>query len=141
MPTLELVTLRGMKFSGEVHEVIIPTPDGFIAVFPDHMPLVSMTIPGVISVRRNKEDSDSRMDHFATDGGVVEITHNRIRVLVDEAHAPHEISEKETEEALERAKTLARDAKDQISLDKAHRLMDTHAVRLRLATLKRRKKH
>ncbi len=142
MPTLELVTLRGVKFSEEVHEVILPTPDGLIAIFPDHMPLVSLAVPGVISIRRSKEDTDSRMEHFAINGGVVEVTpHKRVRVLVDEASAPHEISEKEAEEALKRAKELAKDAKDQISLDKAHQLISTQTVRLKVAGIKRRQKH
>jgi len=141
MPTLELVTLRGIKYSGEVHEVILPTPDGLIAIFPDHMPLVSMVTPGVITVRRNKNDSDAKMEQFATGGGVVEIAGHRIRVLVDEAQAPHEISVKEAEEALERAKSLAKDAKDQTSLDKAHQLISTHQFRLKVAGIKRRQRH
>lgn len=141
MPTLELVTVNGIKFSDEVHEIILPTPEGQIAVFPDHMPLVTLATPGVISVRRNKEDPDDRMDHFATNGGIVEIAGHRIRVLVDEADAPHEISEKEAEEALKRAKQLETDAKDQVSLEHAKRLVDTHVIRLKVAGIKRRQKH
>ena len=141
MPTLELVTLNGIKFNDEVHEVILPTPDGLIAIFPDHMPLVSMTVPGVISVRRTKEDPDSKMEHFATNGGVAEISKHRVRVLVDEAVAPHEISVKEAEEALRKAKALAKDAKDQVSLDKAHTLISTYTTRLKVAGVKRRQKH
>lgn len=141
MPTLELVTLRGIKYSDEVHEVILPTPDGLIAIFPDHMPLVSIVTPGIITVRRNKNDSDSKMEQFATGGGAVEISGHRVRVLVDEAHAPHEISVKEAEDALKLAKSLAKDAKDQVSLDKAHQQISTQTVKLRVAGIKRRKKY
>lgn len=141
MPTLELVTLNGIKYSDEVHEVILPTPEGQIAIFPDHMPLVSLAVPGVISVRRHKDDADSKMQHFATNGGVVEITAHRVRVLVDEADAPDEISEEEAKEALKRAKQLATEAKDQVSLDKAKQLVDTQSYRLKVAGLKRRQRH
>ncbi len=141
MPTLELVTLNGIKYSDEVHEVILPTPDGQIAVFPDHMPLVSLVVPGMISVRRHKDEADAKMQYFATNGGVVEITGHRIRVLVDDADAPEDISEKEAEEALKRAKQLAAEAKDQVSLDKAKQLVDTHSYRLKVAGIKRRQRH
>lgn len=141
MPTLELVTLDGIKFAEEVHEVVLPTPDGFIGIFPDHMPLVSMVTPGVIMVRRNKNDSDAKMEQYATGGGAVEITGHRIRVLVDLAHAPHEISVEEAEAALKLAKELAKDAKDQTSLDKAHQLIDTNHFRLKVAGVQRQQRH
>ncbi len=51
---LELVTLTGLKFQEDVYEVILPTATGTIAVFPKHMPLVSLAVPGVISVRRQR---------------------------------------------------------------------------------------
>lgn len=141
MPTLELVTLNGIKYSGEVYEVVLPTPDGMIAIFPKHMPLVSMVTPGVITVRERKNDTDAKTQQYATGGGVVEITGQRIRVLVDIAHAPSEISEKEARKALERAEQLAKDAKDQTSLDKAHQLIDTHRFRLKVAGIRRRQRH
>ena len=81
MITLELVTLSGVKYGEEVYEVILPTPDGQIAIFPNHMPLVSLASPGVISVRKREKDSDDAMEHFATNGGIVEINDRRVRVL------------------------------------------------------------
>lgn len=139
MITLELVTLDGLKFSGDVHEVIMPTPDGLIAIFPDHMPLVSLATPGIISVRRRQGDRDDAMEHFATNGGVVEVSDNRVRVLVDEADEPESISEKAVQEALQRAMTLAHEAKDQVSLDKAHQIIQHRRSQLKVAGLRRRK--
>ncbi|MDB5186181.1 MAG: atpC, partial [Candidatus Saccharibacteria bacterium] len=43
---LELVSLTGVKYSDDAYEVVIPTADGEIAVFPGHMPLVSLAVPG-----------------------------------------------------------------------------------------------
>ncbi len=76
MIKFELVTLNGTKFGEEVHEVILPTADGYIAVFPNHMPLVSIAVPGVITVRRKAGDADSKAEYFATNGGVIEIADN-----------------------------------------------------------------
>lgn len=140
MKTLELVTLTGIKFSEEVFEVLIPTPQGIIGVFSDHSDLVSQVEPGVISVRRNENDSDERMDSFATNGGIVEISKHRVRLLVDEADASDEISEKEAEEALARAKELAKSAKDQVSLEAAQRMVQVQQTRLRVAELKKRRR-
>lgn len=135
---LELVTLTGLKFSEDVYEVVLPTSTGGIAVFPKHMPLVTLAVPGVISVRRTRTTADDQMEHFATNGGVIEIGNDFVRVLVDEADHADEIVEAETQKALERAKKLREDAKDKVSLEHAQTLVDRQAVRLKVAELRRR---
>jgi len=135
---LELVTLTGLKFSEDVYEVILPTSTGTISVFPDHMPLVSLATPGVISVRRSRAIADADMEHFATNGGVIEIGNEYVRVLVDEADHADDIVESEAQSALERAQKLRDEAKDKVSLEHAQALVDRHAVRLKVAELRRR---
>lgn len=137
---LELVTLTGTKLNKEVYEVILPTPDGEIAVFPDHEALVTVAVTGAISVRYNKTDSDEQMDYFAISGGVIQIGDNHVRVLVDEADHGAEITESEGKAALERALAMRDNAKDQVELEKAHQLVDRHTVRLKVADLQRRKR-
>jgi F-type H+-transporting ATPase subunit epsilon len=136
---LELITLSGQKMNEDVYEVILPTADGEIAVFPGHTPIVTLAVPGVISVRRTRSDADTAMEHFATNGGVVEINNERVRVLVDEADAAGEIHEDEAKAALERAEVMKRDAKDKVELDKAQSMIDRQAVRLKVADLRRRR--
>lgn len=140
MIKFELVTLNGTKFSEEVFEVRLPTPEGEIGVFTNHAPLVSVASTGIITVRRKADDPDSKLEHFASNGGVIEISDGAIRVLVDEADHDTEISEQEAQKALERAQQLKKDAKDQVSLNKAQELIDRQAVRLKVADLKRRKR-
>lgn len=134
----ELITLAGSKLNEPVYEVILPTADGEIAVFPDHEPLVSVAIPGVISVRRDKHHSNEQMDFFAISGGIIEIGDNRVRVLVDEAEHGDDIVEAESKAALERATQMRESATNQVELEKAHQLVDRHAVRLKVADLHRR---
>ncbi|PLS81417.1 ATP synthase F1 subunit epsilon [Candidatus Saccharibacteria bacterium] len=136
---LELITLLGQKINEDVYEVILPTATGEISVFPGHEPLVTLAVPGVIAVRRNARDSNDDMDYFATDGGIIEISQQRVRVLVDEAAAGEDIIEAESKAALERALKMRDEAKDQVSLEQAHQLVDRHAVRLKVAELKRRR--
>lgn len=137
----ELITLGGAKVDEQVYEVIIPTSGGEIAVFPHHEALVTVAVPGVISVRREKQHSDDQMEYFAISGGVVEIGGNRIRVLVDEAEHGDDIVEAESRAALERAVKMRDDSSDQVELEKAHQLVDRHAVRLKVADLHRRRRH
>lgn len=135
---LELVTLTGLKFQEDVYEVVLPTSTGAIAVFPNHMPLVTLATPGVISVRRKAGAADADMDHFATNGGVIEIGNDFVRVLVDEADHGDEIVESEARAALERAQKMKDEAGDSVSLEKAQSMVDRQAVRLKVAELRRR---
>lgn len=134
---LELITLLGQKVNEDVYEVVLPTATGEISVFPGHEPLVTLAVPGVIAIRRTAKDPD--FDYFATDGGIIEISQQRVRVLVDEAAASEDIVEAESKAALELAMKMRDEAKDQVSLEKASQLVDRHAVRLKVAELKHRR--
>jgi F-type H+-transporting ATPase subunit epsilon len=138
MIRLQLITLSGTKFDGDVYEVLLPTVDGQIGVLPGHMPLISIAKTGVISVRHSEHDLDVAMEHFAVSGGVVEIMDNTLRVLVDEADHADDINEAEAQAAHERALKLKAEAKDEVSLERAHELVDRTATRLQVASLKRR---
>lgn len=134
----QLVALSGKKFDEDVYEVVLPTLDGEIGVLQDHMPLVSVASTGAIMVRRNAKDSDNQREYFATNGGVIEVSNNTLRMLVDEADPADELNETEVQKALERAQKMKAEAKDQVSLEHAQQLVDRHAVRLQVAGLKRR---
>lgn len=138
---LELITLLGKKVDQEVYEVMLPTAAGDIAVFPGHEPLVTMAASGVLAVRYKKSDANSQLDYFAINGGVVEISQDKIRILVDEAEYGEDIIESESKAALERATQMRDSAKNQVELEQAHQLVDRHMVRLKVADLHRRRHH
>lgn len=135
---LQLVTLDGVKFSANAYSIILPTASGQITVLPNHEPLLSVLVPGVITIRRNANDPDYHLEHYATYGGVLEVTHDGARVLVDEATHGDEINVAEAQKAHDEAMRLRKDAKDQVELDKAQELVDRQAVRLQVAELRRR---
>lgn len=139
MLSFKLVTLDGVKNEGQIHEAILPTPGGQIAVFEHHAPLVSIIERGVIKVRVKANDPDDFMEVYATNGGIVEIADNEIKVLADEADAPDEINELEMKKSHEQAKQLLAEAKDQVSLDHAQSMLDRSATRLKVAELKKRR--
>ncbi len=132
----QLVSLSGVKFDGDVYEVVLPTLDGQIGVLAQHMPLISAATHGVISVK--KDSKDTNLTYFAASGGIIDVSHNNLRVLVDEADLPEDINEAEAKKALDRAKQMQAEAKDQVSLEHAQTLVDRQAVRLQVAGLKRR---
>lgn len=140
MLRFQIITLSGVKFDEEVYEVQLPTPDGQIGVFEHHMPLVSLAVPGLIAVRRRQRDSNAQLEYFATDGGVIEILDNTIRILSDEAVHAEDIHEENAKKALAAAEKAYADAKDKVSLDKAQAMIDRQAVRLNVAKYKRRHK-
>ena len=140
MIKFQLVTLDGTKIDEDVYEVRLPTPDGEIGVFLDHMPLVSLASPGIIKVRRKQNTPDDMMEVYATNGGVIEIVDNTIRVLVDEADHTDEINETEAKKAHEHALKLRSEAKDQRSLSEAQSLLDRSALRIKVADLKRHRR-
>ncbi len=137
---LQLITLSGIKVDDEIYELMVPTADGEIAIFPGHEPLVTLAKTGALAVRYKKTDSDDALDYFAISGGVVEVKPESIRILVDEADFGDDIVEAESKEALARATKLRDEAKDQVELEEAHQLLDRHAVRLKVAELQRRRR-
>jgi F-type H+-transporting ATPase subunit epsilon len=134
----QLVALTGTKFDEDVYEVVLPTLEGAIGVLKDHMPLVSVVTTGAIMVRRNERDADRDCEYFAVSGGVIDVTNNVLRVLVDEADHADSINEAEAEAAHERALQMKVEAKDEVSLEHAQNLVDRQATRLQVASLKRR---
>ena len=136
----QIVTLSGVKFDEDVYEIQLPTPDGNIGIFPNHMPLVSLAVPGVIAVRKHERDSNDKLEYFATDGGVIEILDNSVKILADEAVHAEDIHEESTKKALTVAEEAYKNAKDKVSLDKAQAMIDSEAVRLNVAKYKRRRK-
>ena len=134
---LQLVTLLGEKMNEDVYEVTLPTTSGEISVFPGHEALVTLASTGVIAVRYKKTDPDDAREYFATSGGILDINAERVKILVDEADHGDDIIEAENQKALERAIQMRDSAASSVELEKATELIDRHAVRLKVAGLRR----
>ncbi|HZM63636.1 MAG TPA: ATP synthase F1 subunit epsilon [Candidatus Saccharimonadales bacterium] len=134
----ELVSLDGVKFKAQAFSVVLPTASGQITLLAQHEPLLSVVVPGIITIRRNKSDADTHLEHYATYGGVLEVTKDGARVLVDEATHGDEVNEAEARKAHEAALAHLKQAKNQVELDKAQALVDRSVVRLGVAQLHRR---
>jgi F-type H+-transporting ATPase subunit epsilon len=135
----QLVSTHGTKFDDDAYEVLVPAKGGTIALFEDHMPLISSCQPGVISVRKKPTDSNDEMENFAVSGGVVQIDGKTVRFLSDEVDTTDEVSEAEAEAAKKRAEELMAGAQNQVALHEAKRLLQHSSAKLHVARLKRRK--
>ncbi|MEX0881505.1 MAG: ATP synthase F1 subunit epsilon [Candidatus Saccharimonadales bacterium] len=134
----QLISATGVKFDDEAYEVLVPTKDGQIAVFEDHMPLLSAGTPGVLSIRKKAGDANSEMEDFAVNGGLLEVDGKSARFITEDVTAADEISEQEAQEAFQRAQKLVEAAGSRQALHEAKAVLHQNAVKLNLAQLKRR---
>lgn len=131
---VRLVTLSGIKFDDDANEVRIKTPDGAMVVLPHHEPLTAQTSPGPVTIIDKKDEDEV----FASYGGIIEVTGNDVRILLDEADYAADLIESEVKEALKAAEALKSKAKDAKELDEAQKIIDRQSVRLEVAQLRRR---
>lgn len=134
----QLISATGVKFDQDAYEVLVPTTDGTIALYQDHMPLISAGAPGVLSIRKKASDRDSELEHFAVYGGVVQTDGKSARFVTDDVTTADEVSEQEAQAALKRAQELVKGAEGRIALHEARNVLYHHEVRLHLAQLKTR---
>jgi len=134
----QLVASSGLKFDDEAYEVMVPTKAGVISIFEDHMPLISSAQPGVLSIRKKAGDNDSSLEHFAINGGMVEVDGKTVSFVADDVTTADEISERDAEAALAFAEDLVKNADTQSALHEAHRTLQHSSAQLHIARLKRR---
>lgn len=129
----ELLTLSGPRYQGKVSEVSLMTAAGQVAILPHHEPLTSVVVAGAVSVL----EAGGHIEHFASFGGLLEVTAQQVRLLADEAEPADELIESEIEAAMAEAERLKASAKDAPQLAHANRMIDRSMVRLGVARLKR----
>jgi F-type H+-transporting ATPase subunit epsilon len=130
---VELLTLSGAKFQGEAEEVQLTTTNGEMGILPHHEPLVAQVVAGPITIRTGK----GQPEVFVNFGGLLEVTPDYVRLLIDEADHAGELVAEEIEAALAEAKELKARAKDKTELAKAQQMIDRSTVRLGVAKMRR----
>lgn len=103
----EIVTPERVVLKEEITQITLPTKAGEITVLPDHIPLVSSLVPGVIHVKkRNGED-----EIISISGGFLEILKDKVVILADTAERAEELDFSRAEEAHRRAAELKEKAR------------------------------
>lgn len=130
MLKLEIVTPEKRVLDAEVDSVTVPTASGEAGILSHHAPLVSALKPGILtySIKGSAEK-------LVVSGGFVEVSGDKVAVLVDTAESADEIdaaaaklSREEAEKALAAAPTAAIE-----ETESTREAIDHAAARIQLA--------
>src|SRR3989338_11494306 len=103
----EIVTPKRVVLKDEILQITSPTRAGEITVLPNHIPLVSSLVPGVVHVKKkNGED-----EVISISGGFLEVLKDKVVILADTAERAEEIDLARAEEAHRRAAELKQQAR------------------------------
>ena len=103
----EIVTPERVVLKEEITQITVPTKMGEITVLPNHIPLVSSLLPGVVHVKkRNGED-----EIISVSGGFLEVLKDKVVILADTAERAVELDLTQTEEAYRRAAEMKEKAR------------------------------
>ncbi len=100
----EIVTPERVVYKAEVDSITIPTSTGEITVLPDHIPLISLLVPGELRVKIGNEE-----ELMAVSGGFIEVRKDKVVILSDTAELAHEIDLAAVEEAKAKAEKLLKE--------------------------------
>jgi len=130
----ELVTPERVVLKEEVLQATIPTQSGEITILPDHIPLVSILIPGVIELKKMTGESEV----ISVSGGFVEVLKNKLVILADTAERAADIDEARAEEARKRAETLMAEKREDVDFSAVQAKIAKELARVKAV---RRHKH
>ena len=75
--TVEVVSPEKRVWSGEATSVSARTVDGDIGILANHISLLGVLVPGVVSIK----SSDGTTTEFTMDGGFISVSKNRVSIL------------------------------------------------------------
>ena len=130
---LEIVTPESRAYSDQVEMVVLPAIEGEMGVYPMHIPLITQIKPGELVVTKNGQQIA-----LAVGEGFVEVTGDKVSVLVDMALKETEIDEAAAEEAIRRAE--ARLKEEHIGSEEAAMVQAAIAKSLAQLHVKRRRR-
>ena len=129
---LEIVTAERTVLSDNVDQINAPGAAGRMGVLPRHEPLMTMLVPGELTIIKNGESTP-----FAVSGGFMEVLPDRVTILADTAERADEIDEARADAARKRAEELLRERRSEQETVMAEAQLRRAMVRLRVARLKR----
>lgn len=112
---LDIVTPEKTIFSDQVDDVYLPGSEGEMGILEMHAALVAPLQPGELRYLK-----DGKIEELAVGEGFVEVTGDKVSVLIDLAVGDAEIDETKVEEAMKRAQDalegVGDDADEQMAL-------------------------
>ena len=102
---VELVAADRLVWSGEANMVIARTTEGDVGILPNHAPMLSLMVDGIVDVTTT--DGESWI--AAVDAGFLSVANNRISILAEHAEMSHDIDLEKARADLERAQSAGED--------------------------------
>lgn len=130
---LKIITPRKIVVDKKIESITVPSFDGEITILPRHENLFALLVEGIIKIKQGDDE-----EYFSIGGGYVETDGNNVTVLVSKAYGQDEIDKNLTEKALEEAKKILSEAKDEKQRAEAMVMMRRAIIDTKL--LKKRKK-
>jgi F-type H+-transporting ATPase subunit epsilon len=96
---VELVAADRLVWSGEASMVIARTTEGDVGILPNHAPMLSLMVDGVVDVTT----AEGETWIAAVDAGFLSVANNRISILAEHAEMSHDIDLEKARADLERA--------------------------------------
>jgi F-type H+-transporting ATPase subunit epsilon len=109
---LEVVTPENVLVSQEVASVVAPGTEGEFGVLPGHIPFLSGIVCGEL-----RYDTGSAKEYMAVSMGFVEVSKDRVSVLVDSAENASDID-------VERAQSAMQRARDRLAIERGREDID-----------------
>lgn len=129
---LKVITPRKVVIDETIKSVSVPTEDGEITVLPHHARLFSLLVEGIVKIRKEGSEND-----LAIGGGYIETDGETVKVLVSRAYGQGEINQEMTNKAIEKAKQILSQSKDEKERTEAMTILRRSVIDSKL--LKRRK--
>ena len=132
-PTLHLrvITPSKIVIEKDILSVTLPGADGEMTILPRHVRLFSLLKEGIVRMRNTEEE------FLAIGGGYVETDGKDVHILVSRAYGQNEIDTRETERAIEEAKHIISETKDEDKRREAEAILRRSVIDMKL--VRRRK--
>lgn len=123
---LHVVTPEREFYSGIVQMVVVRTEDGELGVLAGHAPMVAAVDIGPLRILHNGE-----WIFAVINTGFMEVTGDKVNILVDTAEWPHEIDTNRANDAMERAAERLLHKMSQIEYHRTQAALTRALVRLK----------
>lgn len=104
---LEIITPSKIGYKGNITSVTVPGTKGNFQILINHAPIISSLEIGEVKI----EEPNGDKLHFATSGGTVEVSENKVIILAESFERAREIDVKRAEEAKKRAEERIKNKK------------------------------
>lgn len=108
---VELVAADRLVWSGQAKRVIARTTEGDVGVLPNHAPLLSTMVHGVVDVLTAEDETWIA----AVDTGFISVANNRVSILSEHAEMSHDIDLEKARADLERCHAEGADEDDALA--------------------------